>query len=118
MQKRIEDEGKAAIQRKEQKIWFIDVDQGKLMKLHKDLDEAMPHSKGNPSKERCTILTEEIDLLWKKVSVYESYGNSERDLRIKAVEEMNKIKAKHRDGDDEPRKNPRQRMKNNLEGNL
>ena len=48
----VEDEAKAAILQKEQKTWFIDEDQGKLMKLHKELDEAMPYKKGKPSKLR------------------------------------------------------------------
>ena len=71
------------------------------MKLHKELDEAKPYLEGKPSKERCTILEEEVKLLWKKVSVYEHYGNSERNLKHKAGEELKKAKAKIQDGEGE-----------------
>ena len=71
------------------------------MKLHKELDEAKPYIKGKPSTERYVILDEEVKLLWRKVSVYEHYGNSERNLRNKVVEELNKIKAKIQDGEGE-----------------
>ena len=60
----IEDQGKALGQRKNQQVWFIDEDQGKLMKLHKELDEAKAYLKGKPSDERCVILEEEVKLLW------------------------------------------------------
>ena len=38
----IEDQGKALNQRKDQQIWFIDGDHGKLMKLYKELEEVKP----------------------------------------------------------------------------
>ena len=88
----VEDQGRSLGQRKDQQVWFIDEDQGKLMKLHKDLDKEKPYLQGKPLKERCEILEEEVKLLWKKISAYEHYGNSERNLRNKAVDELNKAK--------------------------
>ena len=51
--------------------------------------------------EKCAILEKDFELLWKKVSVYEHYGDSERNLRNKAVDELNKVKAKIQDGEGE-----------------
>jgi hypothetical protein len=42
----IEDQGKALKQRKDQQIWFIDEDHGKVLKLHQKLDKDMPQYKG------------------------------------------------------------------------
>ena len=102
----IEDQGKALNQRKDQQIWLIDGDQGKLMKLHKELDEVKPYLKGKPSEERCVILEDEVRLLWRKISVYEHYGNSERILRNQAVDELNKVKTKIQDGGGESVEKP------------
>ena len=66
----------------------------------------MPQYRGRCSEEKCAILEKDVELLWKKVSVYEHYGNSERNLRNKAVEELNKIKAKIQDGEGEEVKKP------------
>ena len=41
-----------------------------------------------------------------KVSVHEHYGNSERNLRNKAVEELNKVKAKIQEGEGKNVKKP------------
>ena len=54
----------------------------------------MPQYRGRCSEEKCAILEKDVELLWKKVSVYEHYGNSERNLRNKAVEELNKKKQR------------------------
>jgi hypothetical protein len=56
----IEDQGRSLSRRKDQQVWFIDEDQGKLMNLHKELDEAKPYLQGKPSEERCVILDEEV----------------------------------------------------------
>jgi hypothetical protein len=67
----IEDQGKALGQRKNQQVWFIDEDQGELLKLHKDLEQDKPYCKGRQSDEKCEILEEEeVKLLWKKIRVY------------------------------------------------
>ena len=42
----IEDRGKALKDRKDQQIWFIDEDHGKVLKLHQKLDKDMPQYKG------------------------------------------------------------------------
>ena len=47
-----------------------------------------------------------MELLWKKVRVYEHYGDAERNLRHKAVDELNKIKEKMQDGEGEISTNP------------
>ena len=52
----------------------------------------MPHYQGKYSEEKCAILGKDVELLWKKVSVCESYGDSERKLRNKAVEALNQFK--------------------------
>ena len=76
----IEDQGKALGQRKNQQVWFIDEDRGKILKLLQKLEY---------SEEKGAILEKEVELLWKKVSVYEHYGDSERKLRDKAIEALN-----------------------------
>ena len=93
----IEDQGKALNQRKDQQIWFIDGDQGKLIKLHQELDEVKPYLKGKPSQENCVILEDVIKLLWREISVYEHFGNSERTLRNNAVDELINVIAKIQD---------------------
>ena len=61
----------------------------------------MPQYKGRYSAEKCAILEKDVELLWKKVNVYELYGHSERNLRNKAVDELHKVKAKIQDGEGE-----------------
>ena len=41
-----------------------------------------------PSREKDRRLQEEIDLLWRKVRIYEKYGDEERRLREKAVDAL------------------------------
>ena len=84
-------QGDSCKQRKDQQIWFIDEDQGKIMKMHKKLEKNMPQMIGRASEKKCVILEKEIELLWQKVVVYETYGNSERELRIKAVEALERF---------------------------
>ena len=59
----IEDQGRSQSQRKDQHVWLIDEDQGKLLKLHKDLDKAKPYLRGRPSEEKCVILEKEVEAL-------------------------------------------------------
>ena len=63
-------QGDAAQRKKDQKIWFIDEEQDKRLKLHKDLQKNMPYLQGGPSREKCVILEKEVDVLWKKVRIY------------------------------------------------
>jgi hypothetical protein len=70
------------------------------LKLHKDLDKDKPYLKGKPSEERC-VIQEEVKLLWKKIVAYEYYGNSERNLRNKAVEALNRLKTQILEGEGE-----------------
>ena len=76
------------------------------MKLHQKLDQDMPHYKGRYSEEKCAILEKDVELLWKKVRVYEHYGDAERNLRHKAVDELNKVKEKTQNGESENVKLP------------
>ena len=64
------------------------------MKLHQKLDKDIPYYKGRYYEEKCAILEKDVELLWKKVRVHEHYGDAERNLRHKAVDELNKIKEK------------------------
>ena len=72
-------QGDKAKRIKDRQIWFIDEEQDKLLAIRK----------GNlPSEVKCTILEQEIDVLWRKVRAYEAYGDFERSLRIHAVEAL------------------------------
>ena len=53
------------------------------MARHREINEKY---RGEVSKEKITILEQDIDLLWEKVCVYEIYAAEERNLRVKAVE--------------------------------
>ena len=66
----------------------------------------MPQYKGRRSEEKRAILEKDVELLWKKVRVYEHYGDAERNLRHKAVDELNKIKEKMQDDNSEIKTNP------------
>lgn len=86
----IEDQGRSQSKRKDQNVRFIDEDQGKLLKLHKGLDTAKSY-----------LNVQSLKILRKKIVVYESYGNSERDLRNKAVETFKRFKTQLLEGEND-----------------
>ena len=62
--------------------------------------------KEKPPEEKCVILEDEVKLLWKKISIYFHYGNSEINLRNKAIDELNKAKKFISDGEGEKVEKP------------
>jgi hypothetical protein len=85
--KEIEDRGKALKHRKDQQVLSIDEEQGAALKVHQTLDKNTSITKGRYCQEKCEALEKDIELLWKKVRVYEYYGDAERNLRHKAADE-------------------------------
>ena len=96
--KDIENRGKVLKDRKDQQIWSIDEEQGESLKVHQTLDKNTSITKTRYYQEKCEALEKDIELLWKKVRVYEYYGDTERNLRNMAVDELNMIKEKLREG--------------------
>jgi hypothetical protein len=74
----IEDRGKALKQRKDQQIWFLDEEQGSILKLHQKLDKEWPKNRDQYYEEKSKTLEKEVELLWKKIRVYEQYREEER----------------------------------------
>ena len=45
-------QGDSCKRKKDQQKWFVDDEQGKILKLHKELEERRPHLRGKPSTEK------------------------------------------------------------------
>ena len=74
-------------EKNQQEVQEIDEKQDKLFARHKEINQKY---RGKVSKEKITILEQDIDLLWEKVCVYDKYAAEERNLRVKAVEAFRK----------------------------
>ena len=100
--------GALAKRTKDQEIWDLNEEKAYLYRRH-----LLLRYKG-PSREKDKLLQREIDLLWRKVIIYEVYGDVERKLRHRAVEllrqheeqlfgRVKEIVAKKDEDEDQPR---------------